>query len=167
MLAKIIISFTLVCIVGVAILVSCRDTEDKWGRIIGCALIVGSIGFGIYECVNIIKLRNSGQEIHLCYQIATDGNSHYPQDKVFYVRKIADSTYSVYDIGNHAVLDNIHYLGIHRIGANAKDTFDLIKYVSPEGDTLLYDAYLGESIKEEQFVPHYKKEIYWEFNYSN
>lgn len=62
---------------------------------------------------------------------------------------------------------SIQYIGVHHVGVNDRDTFDLIEFMAPNGDTLLYDAYLGTSIMPEQFEPHYEEAIYWEFNYSN
>ena len=168
MLKEIIISYGVVlCIIGFVMLIAYRDSEDIKIRTFYYIMIAIFAVIGTYECYNIIKLRNSAKEIHLCYKITLDGKIHYPRQKVLYVRQENEKVYSIYNRGNHLLLDSIDYIGLSRIAINEQDTFDLIEFITPCGDTLLYDAFLNKSILPEQFKPHYEEPIYWEFNYSN
>lgn len=141
------------------------DEEERWLRVYCYIMIVLSISAGIYECHTIIKLRKSAKEVRVCYLITLDGNIHRPRKKALYIKNNEDSTCAIYNRGNRLLIDSIRYVGIEHIAINDKDTFDLLEYISPKGDTLLYDAYLNESIQPEHFEPHYNEPIYWEFNY--
>lgn len=141
--------------------------EDFWKRLVLYVIIAVTAGFGVWRVYTIIQLRNDAEEITLRYQITTDGNQHFPHRKPVYIQTNADGTSTVVDDGKHILLDSIRYVGVRHVGVNDKDTFDLIEYIAPNGDTLLYDAYLGTSILPGQFESHYKEAIYWEFNYSN
>ena len=166
-LREIIISFGVVIAVLLLMLVAYRDPENLWIRVF-CGIIISIILMvGTYQCYTIIKLRNSAKELLVCHQITIDGNLHYPRRKALYIRQQDDGTYSLYNKGSQLLVDSICFIGVHHVGVNNQDTFDLIKYISPDGDTLLYDAYLGKSIMPEQFEPHYEEATYWEFNYSN
>lgn len=167
MLREVIISYSIFLIVLFILLITYRDEEERWTRIFCSVMIVGVLAIGTYESYDIIRLRKKAKEIILRYKITKDGNAHYPQKKALYVYKENDSIYSIYGRGNHLLLDSIDYIGLSRIAINEQDTFDLIEFITPCGDTLLYDAFLNESILPEQFKPHYEESIYWDFNYSN
>lgn len=167
MLLKIILIYGAIVGVCLLMLFSYSGSEDIWTRRVLYIIIAVTAGFGIWRVYAIIQLRNDAEEITLRYQITTDGNQHFPHRKPVYIQTNADGISTVIDDGKRILLDSIRYVGVRHVGVNDKDTFDLIEYIAPNGDTLLYDAYLGTSILPGQFEPHYKEAIYWEFNYSN
>lgn len=171
MLTKIIIAFGFIIAIVIMLAVSfgSSDSNNRKVRIYCYMILVLATMAVSYECYNIMKLRNCAKELCLCYLITKDeaDNRHYPRVKALYVHKESDSIYSVYNKGKRLVLDSIYYLGVRHIGVSDIDTFDLIEYITPNGDTMLYDAYLDKSISFGQFEPHYDEPIYWDFNYSN
>lgn len=167
MLLKIILIYGAIVGVCLLMLFSYSGSEDIWTRRVCYVILTITVGVGIWRVCTIVQLRKMAEEIPLCYVITTDGKQHYPHTKTVYVRTEDDGTSTVLNDGKRILLDNIRYLGVRYVRVNDKDKFDLIEYIAPNGDTLLYDAYLGTSILPEQFEPHYEKAIYWEFNYMN
>ena len=159
MITEIIISHGIVCLIGLVMLIAYRDPEEIRIRVC-CYIVIAiyAIAAGI-ECYTIFQLRQHAEEIHLCYKITLDGNIHYPRRKAIYVQQKTEDTYSIYNHGNHLLLDSVDYIGVRSIPVNEQDTFDLMEYVAPSGDTLLYDAFLDASILPEQFEPHYEESI--------
>ena len=167
MLVAIIIPFGIIIGICLILLLAYKEKEDIWTRLVCYIAIAITAAIGTFRVYHIIKLRNIAKEVPLCYQITTDENRHFPHTKAVYILTETDSISTMYSEGKSLLLDSIRYLGVRHIGINDTDTFDLIEYVASNGDTLLYDAYLGTSILPEQFEPHYREAIYWEFNYSN
>ena len=167
LLHEIIIPFGIVIGICLIILLAHMEKEDIRTRLVCYIVIAITAGIGTFRIYSIIKLRNTAKEVPLCYQITTDENRHYAHTKVVYIETKNDNTSTVYSQEKRLLLDSIRYLGVRHIGLNDTDTFDLIEFIAPNGDTLLYDAYIGTSILPEQFEPHYKEAMYWEFNYSN
>ena len=167
LLHEIIIPFGIVIGICLILLFAHREKADIWTRLVCYIVIAITAGIGTLRVYNIIKLRKVAKEVPLCYQITTDENQHFSHTKAVYVETKNDNTSAIYSEEKRLLLDSIRYLGVHHIGVNDTDTFDLIEYIAPNGDTLLYDAYLGIAILPEQFEPHYKDAMYWEFNFSN
>lgn len=130
------------------------------------ALSILAIGLA-YEGYQYIRLRKEAEKVRVCASITYDGTQHYRLRETLFVRSKADGSYALYNRVHQLKTDQIREWSIRSIGINEKDTFELIEYVNMAGDTLLYDAYTAKSIRPEEFEPHIKEAMFWEFNYSN